>query len=77
MHWKKTLALVTGQIEAAMQRKMACVLEENRVYRAVLDRHSPPWHLQDAERKALAQKGKPLGQLLGEVITIVQPNTAP
>ena len=75
MPWKKMLALVTGQIEAALQRKMAYVLEENRVYRALLDRHSPHWRLQDVERKALAEKGKPLGQLLGEVITIVQPDT--
>ena len=27
------------------------------------------------ERKVLAEKGKPLGKLLGEVITIVQPET--
>ena len=54
MPWKKMLALVTGQIDAALQRKIAYVLEENRVYRALLDRHSPHWRLQDVERKALA-----------------------
>ena len=69
------LALVTGQIEDSLQRKMAYVLEENRVYRALLDRHSPRWRLADAERLALAEKGKPLGQLLGDIITIVQPDT--
>jgi hypothetical protein len=36
--------------------------------RALLERHSPHWRLQDAERKVLAEKGKPLGKLLGEVI---------
>jgi transposase InsO family protein len=33
------------------------------------------WRLQDAERKALAEKGKPLGKLLPDVLTIVQPAT--
>ena len=55
-----------------MRQKLEFVLVENRVYRALLDRHSPRWRLQDAERKALAEKGKPLGQLLHDVITIVQ-----
>jgi hypothetical protein len=55
--------------------KLGFVLEENRVYWALLDRHSPHWRLQDAERKVLAEEGKPLGKLLGEVITIVQPET--
>src|SRR5208283_2621337 len=31
--------------------------------------------LQDAERKVLAEKGKPLGKLLADVITMVQPET--
>jgi putative transposase len=52
MPWKKMLALVTGQIEDSLQRKMAYVLEENRVYRALLDRHSPRWCLADTERLA-------------------------
>ena len=41
MPWKKTLALVTGQVEESLRQKMDCVLEENRVCRALLDRHSP------------------------------------
>ena len=69
------LALVTGRIEACLQRKMAYVLEENRVYRSLLDRYALRWRLEDAERQALAEKGKPLGKLLGEVITIAQPDT--
>ena len=75
MPWKKLLAWATGQIDEALRQKLEFVLEENRVYRALLDRHSPRWRLQDAERKVLAEKGKPLGKLLGEVITIVQPET--
>src|SRR5450432_4489176 len=75
MPWKKLLAWATGQIDEALRQKLEFVLEENRVYRALLDRHSPRWRLHDAERKALAEKGKPLRKLLGEVITIVQPET--
>jgi len=75
MPWKKMWALVTGQIEYSLQRKAAYVLEENRVYRALHDRHSPRWRLADTERLALAKKGKPLGKLLGNIITIVQPDT--
>jgi putative transposase len=75
MAWKKLLAWATGRIDEALRQKLEFVLEENRVYRALLDRHSPHWRLQDSERKALAEKGKPLGKLLNEVITIVQPAT--
>ena len=75
MPWKKLLVWATGQIDEALRQKLEFVLEENRVYRALLDRHSPHWRLQEAERKALAEKGKPLGKLLHNVITIVQPET--
>jgi len=75
MPWKKLLAWATGEIDEALRQKLEFVLEENRVYRALLDRHSPHWRLQEAERKGLAEKGKPLGKLLRDVITIVQPET--
>jgi putative transposase len=75
MPWKKLLAWATGQIDEALRQKLEFVLEKNRVHRALLDRHSLHWRLQDAEHKALAEKGKPLGKLLGDVITIVQPET--
>jgi type II secretory pathway component PulJ len=75
MPWKKLLAWATGQIDEALRQKLEFVLEENRVYRALLDRHSPHWRLQDTERKALAEKGKPLGQLLPDVLIILQPAT--
>ena len=76
MPWKKLLACVTGQIDEALRQKLEFVLEENRVYRALLARHSPHWRLKDAERKVLAEQGKPLGKLLADVITMVQPETS-
>jgi len=75
MPWKKLLVWATGQIDETLRSKLEFVLEENRVYRALLDRHSPHWRLLDAERKVLAEKGKPLGRLLPDVVTIVQPAT--
>jgi hypothetical protein len=54
MPWKKMLAWVTGRIDDSLRQKLEFVLEENRVYRALLERHSPHWRLQDSERKALA-----------------------
>jgi hypothetical protein len=71
MPWKKLLVWATGQIDEVLRQKLEFVLVENRVYRALLDRHSPHWRLQEVERKALANKGKPLGKLLHNVITIV------
>jgi transposase InsO family protein len=75
MPWKKMLAWVTGRIDDSLRQKLEFVLEENRVYRALLERHSPHWRLEDIERKGLAEKGRPLGKLLAQVITIVQPET--
>jgi putative transposase len=75
MPWKQMLAWVTGQIDDSLREKLDFVLEENRVYRALLQRHAPGWRLQDAERKALAEKGRPPGNLLAQVITIVRPET--
>ena len=54
MPWKKLLAWATGQIDEALRQKLEFVLEENRVYRTLLERHSPHWRLQDGERKVLA-----------------------
>lgn len=50
------LAWVTGQIDDSLRQKLEFVLEENRVYRALLDRHSPHWRLEDTERKTLAER---------------------
>jgi hypothetical protein len=38
-----------------------------------VDRHSLEWRLRDAEPRALARKGRPLGKLLALVITVVGP----
>jgi len=54
------LAWAAGQIEPLLLQKLEFVLEENRVYRILLDRHAPHWRLSNPERIALAQKGKPL-----------------
>jgi hypothetical protein len=59
MPWKKLLAWATGQINQALRQKLEFVLKENRVYRALIDRHSPRWRLQDAGRKVLAEKANP------------------
>lgn len=75
MPWKKLLAWAAGQIDEALRRKLEFVLDENRVCRALLERHSPHWRLQDAVRKLLAEEGKPLGKLFEDVITLVQPET--
>src|ERR1022692_1061140 len=45
MPWKKLLAWATGQVDEALRQKLEFVLEENRVYRALLDRHSPRFRL--------------------------------
>ena len=37
MPWKKLLAWATGQVDDALRQKLEFVLEENRVYRALLD----------------------------------------
>jgi putative transposase len=75
MPWKKMLAWVTGRIDDSLRQKLEFVLEENRVHRALLERHSPHWRLEDNERKGLAEKGRLLGKLLDQIITIVQPET--
>jgi hypothetical protein len=69
------LAWLTGRIDDSLRQKLEFVLEENRVYRALLEGHSPQWRLQDPEREGLAEKGRPLTKLLSQVITIVQPET--
>ena len=75
MPWRKILACATGQIEPELLKKLEYALEENRVYRAVLERQEGRLKLTNAERIALAEKGKPLGEQLGKVITIVKPDT--
>jgi hypothetical protein len=46
MPWKKLLAWATGQVDQALRQNLVFVLEENRVYRALLDFNSTasPFH---------------------------------
>ena len=50
MPWKKLLAWATGQFDEALRQKLEFVLEETRVYRALLERHSPQAALPAAAR---------------------------
>jgi hypothetical protein len=59
MPCKKLLAWATGQINQAPRQKLEFALKENRVCRALIDRHSPRCRLQDAGRKVLAEKANP------------------
>jgi ATP phosphoribosyltransferase regulatory subunit HisZ len=59
MPWKKLLAWATGRIDEAVRQKLEFVLGQNHVYRALIDRYSPRWRLQDTERKLLAKKANP------------------
>ena len=69
------LAWVTGQIDESLLQKLEFVLEENRVYRALLDRDSPQWRLQDTERKALAEV--PSGIIVGRFEAARRPPKEP
>ena len=71
MPWKKTLAYVTGEVNQTMLLKIEYLVEENRVLRNQIQH----LHLSDPERRILAEKGKALGKLLDDVITIVKPET--
>ena len=55
MPWKKLLAWATGRIDEALRQKLEFVLAENRVYRALLERHSPHSRL---PREALGAAGR-------------------
>ena len=73
MPWKKLLVWATGRIDETLRQELELVLEESRLYRALLDRHSPHWRLQDAERKPVVEKGKPLCTATGfELIWFVE-----
>ena len=67
MPWKKLLAWATGQIDEALRQKLEFVLEENRVYRPLPDRHSPHWRQIFFERMVqgtLAEKNQWIETLL-------------
>ena len=72
---KQLLAWATGQIGGALRQKLEFVLEEDRIGRASLDRLTPHWHLQNAERKGPADQASPLGELLANNLPMVQPES--
>ena len=45
MPWQKLLAWAIGYINDDPRKKLEFLLEENRDYRALLDRHSPHWRM--------------------------------
>jgi len=73
MNWKTLLACITGSVEEQLLLRNEYVIEENRILRnQIVGRVQ----LTDAERQTLAAIGKKLGkQALGEVATIVKPDT--
>ena len=53
MPWRKLLSVASGQIESVLLRKLEYVLEENRAYRALLERHAPHYgHLRELHRRS-------------------------
>ncbi len=72
MPWKRMLALVTGEIEESLLRKVEYLNEENRVLRNQIQKRIL---LTDAERRNLAEKAVALGRLMADTVTIVKPAT--
>jgi hypothetical protein len=72
MPWKRMLALVTGEIEESLLRKVEYLIEENRVLRNQIQKRIL---LTDAERSVLAEKAVALGRLMADTVTIVKPAT--
>jgi hypothetical protein len=58
MPWKKLLAWATGQVDEALRQKLEFVLEENRVYHALLDRHSPRWRVENCSAPEFGWAGR-------------------
>ena len=65
MPWKKLPDWATGQSDQALSQKLEFVLEENRVYRALLDRHSPHWRLQGCRAQGARRKRQARRQVVG------------
>ncbi len=70
--WIKLLAYATGGIEKSLLLRVEYLIEENRILRKQITKRLK---LTDAERRVLAEKGKALGKLLADTITIVKPAT--
>jgi transposase InsO family protein len=75
MPWKKLLAFVSGRADQKPFLQNEFLREEVRVCHAFIQRQCGRLKLTDPERVSLAEKGKALGKLLGDTVTIVQPET--
>jgi putative transposase len=72
MSWKRMLAYITGSVNEDLLRRIAYLLEENRVLRNQIQQRLL---LTDYERRTLAEKAVALGKLMADTVTIVKPET--
>src|SRR5712671_4741178 len=73
MDWKHLLAYIMGTVDQELLLRNEYLVTENRILRNQLTRRV---HLNDGERKTLAEIGQKLGkQALEEVAHIVKPDT--
>ncbi len=73
MCWKTLLAAVSGHFNEEFARQIDFLKAENKILKKQIKGRL---RLNDAERRTLAELGKPLGRkILGEISTIVTPDT--
>jgi putative transposase len=73
MDWKQLLVYITGSVEEELLLRIEYLVAENHILR---DQIKGRVQLHDAERRTLAEIGKKLSkQTLGEIATIVKPDT--
>ncbi len=73
MGWRRRLACITDSVDEELLLGNDVLVKETRILRSTTGRRVK---LTDAERIRLAEKGKQHGrQALGEIATIVNPNT--
>ena len=73
MPWKTLLAAVSGELDVELARQIDFLKAENRSLKRQITGRP---RLKDAERRQLAELGKPLGRkILAKISTIVTPDT--
>jgi len=73
MPWKTLLAAVSGELDVELARQIDFLKAENRILKRQIAGRP---RLKDAERRQLAELGKPLGRkILAKISTIVTPDT--
>lgn len=70
--WNNVLGYLTGSVDKMRLLRLDYVPEENRILRRQL---SGRLNLTDTDRRTLAEKGRRLGRMLADTVTIVQPET--